>query len=174
MSDEGRVYKWDRGSSFKIDAQTAGEYLEALREQNGGVLKPEDVVEAAKDEHSPIHNEFEWDVNLAAQKHWKDRARNLLNHIVVVRLQDDSPDDGVPAFINVKVTTVDRGYVSMVQVVKIADWREQAIEDCFKMLNALKKRYEQLTELDPIWKAIEKAEQARAKPPKKKSKSKKN
>jgi len=170
---KGRLYRWDVGSTFKVSAQVAGEYLDALREQNGGMLTPEIVVEAAKSEYSPIHKEFEWDFQKAAEKHWRERARNMISHIDIVRVQDDDPDAAVPAFVHVRLIDSGPAYVTMAQVVQVADWREFAIKDCLRMLKGLQKRYEQLTELDSIWAAIDEAEKARAKAgstPKKKKK----
>jgi len=55
MGSVGRIYKWRPGSTFKVEAQIAGDYLEKLREENEGYLTPTEVYEAAMDEDSPIH-----------------------------------------------------------------------------------------------------------------------
>ena len=55
--------------------QAIREALEAICRRDGK-LKPEAVVEAAKDPASPLHARFEWDDGKAAQEHrlWR-RAR---------------------------------------------------------------------------------------------------
>lgn len=59
------------------------------------------VVEAARDETSPLHNRFEWDDTIAAEKYREDQARELIRSI---RVTVDRPDGGsvnVRAFVNV-------------------------------------------------------------------------
>jgi hypothetical protein len=160
---KGRIFKWKKGSTFKVDAQTAGTFLENLKAENDGILQPDDVVEAAKDPESPIHDEFEWDLQKAANNHWKDRARNLMNHLAVVRVYAEDASEGVSAFVNVEVAQSTRGYVAMSQVVANDDWRQQMVDDVLNRLKALQKKYEQLDELDGVWAAIKKAETRRAK-----------
>lgn len=160
-ADPGRVYKWRRGSTFKVDPQVAGEYLEELKDENDGLLQPDTVWQAARDPSSPIHDEFEWDMEKAAARHWRQRARNLMNHVAVVATYEESADDGAPAFINVKVATKQRAYVNTAQVIANEDWHDQAVASCLKQLKGLQARYEKLTELDEVWAAIRKAEKKR-------------
>jgi hypothetical protein len=158
----GRIYKWTRGAHFKVDAQTAGERIEKIRQSNGGVVKPDDVVEDAKSPTSPLHEEFIWDVDEAAKRHWRSTARNLMNHIVVVQVETQSSDEGVHAFHSVRVTTTKRGYISIDEVVTSDDYRQQAIKNALKLLQGLQRRFAYLNELDGVWKAIDQAEADRA------------
>jgi len=162
MPKKGRIYKWRPGATFKVDAQEAGEFLEDLKEQQGGVLTTTAVYEAAMDEDSPIHDEFEWDVEKAAQAHWRDRAGNMMRHLAVVRIKTHKPASGVPAFMSVNVTAGKRGYVSTEQVQSSADFQQQVIDQAIKLLNGLKARFETISELDEVWTAIAKAEKRRA------------
>jgi hypothetical protein len=160
----GRIFKWSPGASFKCDAQQVGEYLEELREQNGGLLTADDVwQDAAANEDAPHHDDFEWDVDEAAKRHWRERARDLLRHIAVVRVHMDEPDEGVAAFVNVTTDESQRGYVSVDAVVENEDYRAQAVRQCLKMLKGLQRRFGWLEELQPIWAAIRSAEKRRAK-----------
>jgi len=163
MPIQGRIYKWRQGSTFKTEAQVAGEFLEHLREEMGGHLTPTAVYEAAMDEESPIHEEFEWDIQKAAQAHWRDRAGNMMRHLAVVRVQEQSADNGVPAFMSVTVTVGERGYVSAAQVYSSSDYKQQTIDQALKMLNGLKARFGMLEELGVVWKAIARAEKNRIK-----------
>jgi hypothetical protein len=160
----GRIYKWSPGATFKANAQQVGEYLEELREQNGGVLTTDDVWQDARvNEDAPHHSDFEWDVDEAAKRHWRERARDLLRHIAVVRVYTDEPDHGVAAFVNVTIDESQRGYVSVDAVVDNEDYRAQAMKQCLSMLKGLERRFSWLEELNPIWSAIRKAEKKRAK-----------
>ena len=173
---QGRLYTWDDGSTFKVSAQVAGEYLDTLRKQHGGVLAPEDVVEAAKSADSPIHGEFTWDVEKAAFQHWKARARNMMSHLSIQEFSEQDPRDSAPAMVNLVVTTFTetrRGYVSLEQVFSDEELRQQAIDQCLKLLSGIKRRFSVFEELEDVRTAIAKAEEKRAKSKKyKKSKKK--
>jgi hypothetical protein len=49
-----------------------------------GNIEPAVVIEAARPPDSPIHDDFEWDVQTAASQHWLEQARTLIRY---VRLQ---------------------------------------------------------------------------------------
>ena len=53
-------------------------FLERLARQNGGILKVDDVIEAAKDESCVLHSHFEWDDTEAAKSFRKEQARTLI------------------------------------------------------------------------------------------------
>jgi hypothetical protein len=160
----GRLYKWNPGATFKADAQQVGEYLEELREQNGGVLTTDDIWQDAQvNEDAPHHSDFQWNVEEAAKLHWRERARDLLRHIAVVRVHMDEPTDGFNAFVNVVADDGQRGYVSVDAVVSNEDYKLQAMKQCLNMLNGLQRRFGWLEELQPIWSAVRKAEKKRAK-----------
>jgi hypothetical protein len=59
------------------------DHLSKLADIHGG-LTPEIVVADAKDPASPIHEEFEWDMEKAAEQHWLDQARTLIRRIHIV------------------------------------------------------------------------------------------
>jgi len=46
-------------------------------EQNGKV-DPNDLIEAAKDRKHPCHDDFTWDVRVAAEERWRDQARAVI------------------------------------------------------------------------------------------------
>jgi hypothetical protein len=52
--------------------------LTKMARQNGGVLKVEDVLQEAKEEHSILHKHFEWDDTEAAAQYRRQQARALI------------------------------------------------------------------------------------------------
>ena len=46
-----------------------------------GLLRPADVVEAARDPASPLHSHFEWDDTAAAAKWREEQARQLIRNV---------------------------------------------------------------------------------------------
>lgn len=55
--------------------------LDEIASRNGGRLRPEDVVADAKDEQSPLHDQFTWDDKRAAHKRRLDEARTLIHSV---------------------------------------------------------------------------------------------
>jgi hypothetical protein len=54
--------------------------VRALADVNG-YIEPADVVAAARDPNHLLHDEFEWNVNQAAQLQWIERARQLIRFV---------------------------------------------------------------------------------------------
>ena len=54
------------------------EALKAIAARDGGLLRPAAVVEAARDESSPLHGAFCWDDTKAAELYRLDQAQRLI------------------------------------------------------------------------------------------------
>lgn len=69
---------------------TAREYLLDLEAKNGD-LTPRMVLEAAREETSPIHGMFQWDDGVAAESWRLAQARNVIRqvHVIIQRTTDD-------------------------------------------------------------------------------------
>ena len=57
--------------------------LEEITNGNGGKLTPDLVIEHARNPESPLHTEFNWDVEQAAMSHWRSQARRLISSVLV-------------------------------------------------------------------------------------------
>jgi hypothetical protein len=55
-------------------------------------LTPEVVVDAARDEASPLHDRFEWDDQIAGEKYRLDQARRLIRSVRVVYREADEKE----------------------------------------------------------------------------------
>lgn len=97
------IYQFRTGKTFRgVDAQTAGEELERIRNASGGKLATQEVVRWAAEPDSPLHACFTWDNEKAAQEFRLEEARSLIRSVVVVKNDDDKPQ---PAFWNVAIAT---------------------------------------------------------------------
>lgn len=56
------------------------DYITSLADANG-YISPSRVIEAARDPKSPIHTDFEWDIQAAAEQYWLDQARTLIRFV---------------------------------------------------------------------------------------------
>jgi hypothetical protein len=98
--------------------------LRALEDERGR-LTPEIVLEAARDPESPLHDQFEWNVEEAARKHNLARARALLRSVRVRLTVTRIPFD-VPVYVrNPDAAANQQGYR---RLARIKGERETAIE----------------------------------------------
>lgn len=74
-------FKRRKGFQIKTNPQVVGEYCYQLEQKKGGKLTPKELVEAARDVDSPLHNEFEWNDTKAAQKYREWQARYIISSI---------------------------------------------------------------------------------------------
>lgn len=58
--------------------------LTAIATQNNGHLTPDLVLTDAQNPESPLHGEYDWDVEKAARQHWLDRSRELIRSYEVI------------------------------------------------------------------------------------------
>ena len=135
------------------------EELELVRTNNGGVLQAEDVVEFARNKRTALHEEFEWDDSLAAQQHRIEQARRVIRLTLTV-VESPAGTQAIPMYVSL---VSDRqqpggGYRPLVDVMNADDMREELLRQALSDLKSVRKRYEQLQELRPIFRAIEKVE----------------
>jgi len=64
--------------------QELEQVLEEIRDQNGGTLTPEAVWKAAREPDHPLHTEFTWDVEKAAENWWTEQARRIIRRVQIV------------------------------------------------------------------------------------------
>lgn len=64
--------------------------INALADQHGGRITPEQVIAAARANPSgALYAQFEWNVRKAAQAYWMDQARSLIRRVrVMVTVED--------------------------------------------------------------------------------------
>jgi len=117
--------------------------IRALNDLRGrdGIILPAQVVEAARDADSPLHDHFEWDDTDAAEKYRIDQARYLLRVTVLVL---PGTVKQTHAFVSLSTET---GYRSMNDVVVNVKHRNQLVLDAQRDLQIFAARYESLAEV---------------------------
>lgn len=136
--------------------------LEALKEiarRGGGLLRPAAVVEAAKNEDSPLHGAFEWDDGEAAQKYRLLQAQTLIRSFKV-EIERNGQTHTVPVFIGISTDRTgeksDNPYRLLEQVTKKPDLMKIAVQDALDQLEALRNKYAHLQKLADVWAAVDK------------------
>ena len=146
------VYKWKDGSRHKVSAQIAGEVCASLEEK--GELNAQNLVEVSRPENAPLHNEFTWNNDLAAELWRKNQAQHIISHIVL-ETQEQTP---IRAFFNIEVRSPN--YESISVITKQEDKYAALLRTALSELEAFKRKYIMLSELDRVIKAIEEAKNA--------------
>ena len=141
------VYTFKPGSFIRADAQTAGEMCERLASE--GRLTARDLVEENRPEDAPLHDEFEWDNDAAADRWREHQARHIIN-CLVVRKDTSEP---VRAFFNIERTAPT--YTHIETILRSADDTKILLDKAFRELQIFRKKYQTLEELADIFAAID-------------------
>jgi len=110
MQERVRVY---------VKKQGVLEYLEEIRKRaKDHVLRPEDVVEAASDPNSILHDYFEWDNERAGHRYRLMQARALIRGVRVVREYRTLGYDA-PVYVRSPIARAnEQGYMKLEEVQK--------------------------------------------------------
>lgn len=140
-----------------VDVETIRKVVEGI-ERRDGLCHPSAFVAASRPKKAPTHGAFQsedWDDRVAGPKWRTHVARNIIRQ---VRIEvPEQPAAEMPAFVHVRRVTdegVEDGYMSTVRALR-SDYREAVLDDALKQLDGLRRRYEHLSELSPVWAALD-------------------
>lgn len=148
------VFKFRSNSGVKGDPQAVGEELARLHSANGG-LRPEEVVENARDPNSPLHSNFEWDDGKAAEEHRKSQARRLIASVRILTPSSEGPKQTI-AWISVKTPEVGRAYQPALDVLSDAELRLRALSEVKQAIEGLQRRFAHMLDLSALLDAAKK------------------
>jgi hypothetical protein len=129
--------------------------LQQIAAANNGLLRPEDVVDFAKDPRTALHGCFTWDDAAAAHQHRLQQARALIRVTVTVL-----PHDGETkfrAFVSLKpdrYTLPGGGYRVFVDTMTDGDLQKQLLLDAMEEMQTFMTKYETLKELADVFDAM--------------------
>ena len=129
--------------------------LERIRKHNRGVLRPEDIVNAAKPAKHPLHECFEWDDEKAGHDYWLWQARQIIRVCVLLVNGAVKP---VRAYVSLMAdrTGEGGGYRHLVDVMSDDESRMQMLAEALDELRGFQQKYRHLKELAPVFEAAEK------------------
>lgn len=130
--------------------------LETIRLKNGGILKEEDVVKEARREGHPLHDRFDWDDSKAGHLWRLEQARELIRSVYVVIETTGQKTVSVRAYASLP-SDRDRegGYRPIDSIMSNANFRAELLSSAISELEAFKRRYSNLTQLAPVFDAID-------------------
>ena len=139
---------WD----IKSSPQLVGEVCQALKEKLNGELHPADLVNASRSEDAPLHNEFEWDDNVASEKYREIQAGRIIRSVSVKITQIPSDVTQFNAKITEKKGEVVRffhsvngkGYESLENIIQNEEKRKKLLDSCVRDIEIFQEKYEML------------------------------
>jgi len=138
---------------------TIAEEIGEIRRLHRGVIDPVDVVEYARNPETELHRHFEWDDSAAAEEYRLWQARHIIARVTVIPSEDIGP---VRAYVSLVSDRVKGGgYRAIENVFRNPRMREELLDRAMAEAEAWHKRYEQLTELSPIFAGIEQVKSVR-------------
>lgn len=115
--------------------------IDKLRElENDGRLLPSNVVEEARDENSPLHEFFEWEDTIAAEKYRLSQARTLIRSVKISVTVHTIPLTVVSYVRDPELQTKDAGYRNVLSLRSEEDNARAAIvEEMKRVSNAVRR-----------------------------------
>lgn len=136
----------------KVSAQIAGEECERLGRSAAG-LSPETLLDASRDAAAPLHNEFEWDDEVAAEKYRLRQARAIIQNIVCTTVHGEE-EITERAFVSVRPNPVS-AYVSLQSALSNDEWKEHLLKTATDELKAFRVKYGRISQLAGVIEAID-------------------
>lgn len=143
------IYKIKSGARLPVSAQVAGEECKRLESQ--GRLTPQDLVNESRAEDAPLHNCFEWNDGIAAEKWRYTQAAYIIRSVEVTVEKTSEPTRAFVATISDGTRT----YKDVGVVLRNADSREELLRNAMRDLLAFRRKYQNLRELVDVIDAID-------------------
>lgn len=143
------IYKIKSGARLPVSAQVAGE--ECKRLESEGRLTPQDLVNESRAEDAPLHNCFEWDDSIAAEKWRYTQAAYIIRSVEVTIEQTSEPTRAFVA----TISDGNRTYKDVGVVLRNADSREELLRNAMRDLLAFRRKYQNLREIADVIDAID-------------------
>lgn len=140
-------YEWKKDYRYKADPQLVGEMCEELESTVG--LTAETLLDANREEGTPLHSEFEWDNEIASEKWRTHQARMIINHLTIS--VGESSTETIRAFFR----TEEKKYESLNVIMTCTDKKQSLLDRALAELETFRKKYAQLEELASVFDAID-------------------
>jgi len=139
-------------------AQIYGERIDEMVKKTGSIT-PSLVLKDAKNPQSPLHDYFEWDDTIAAEKWRTKQAHYLIQSIVIEVVNDDGKKDDIRYFFNVAADDSTSAepksvYVNIGTIMNDKEKRGEVIAHAKAELVGWTKRYGQYSELKQLTRFI--------------------
>lgn len=146
------VYQWKFGSRISADPQAAGEMCKRLETE--GRLTAKNLLEENRPEDAPLHNAFEWNDGIAAEKWREQQARHIIHSLVVCKEKTEP----VRGFFHIERS--ENTYHSVETICQSKGMTEQLFQTAIRELTSVQKKYSSIKQLQKVWTAIDESKQS--------------
>lgn len=136
--------QWKFKNLFQGDAQKVADEIGNRK------VTPQEVLEIARNENTELHKCFEWNNDVAAEKYRLIQAQRVIVNLVFVKTDNEQED--VRCF---QITTERNTYQPAQQFLVQHDEYQALLKRAKAELEAFRRRYARLTELEEVLKAID-------------------
>jgi hypothetical protein len=140
------------------DANMVGRHIEMLREKFKGELTPQDILDDARHDNSPLHSFFEWDDSAAAEHYRIQQARGLIRAVVAVYAREDKPAVRTRAYVHVPEPSAPH-YREASHAMSQTKTRKMVLDRAMNELKAWRTRYRDLEEFAGLVEIIDKIDE---------------
>lgn len=144
------VYQWKTGSRISGDAQIAGNICEQL--ENEGRLSAKTLLDVSRPQNAPLHDNFEWNDGVAAEKYRENQAREIIRSLVII------PEQNAPVRSFFKIENIGNTYQSVKTILQDEDMTAKLLKTALRELNALHQKYCAVQNLEKVWAALSEVE----------------
>lgn len=137
---------WKLAGYYKADANLVAQEIMSIENAT-----PQNILEAAKNPDSELHKCFTWDNDTAAEKWRLHEARQVVCSLMIA----DKNNNQEPTNIRILHKTDSGGYKPIQFIVQHQSEYRQLLQRAFEELEAFKKKYASLSELETIIAAID-------------------
>jgi hypothetical protein len=130
---------------YKANATDAYAEISKLNE-----ITPQNVVDLARNEDSVLHSDFEWNDSVAGEKYRKIQAQEMIRMFVFTPVKEKNEPTRV-----FEISTQKNVYKPTKMIVKNEDEYQSLLKMAMQELNNFKRKYQRLTELEEVFRAIE-------------------
>ena len=141
------IYQWRHGSVHKTTAAIAAEVCGRLEAE--GRLTARELVNESRAPDAPLHEEFEWRDNVAAEKYRENQARAVISSIEIVA-EEHEP---VRAFVHLECRQPQ--YTAITTVVRNASDTNTMLQNAMRELEAFRRKYYALKEFAELFQKID-------------------
>lgn len=147
------VYSW-KNYGYSVGADVVGKEFEAI-ESKYGEITSQYVLQEAADENNPMHELFEWDDTVAANKYRLHQASVLICNLAV-EVEDNIEEKKLITRAYVDISDSDKGsFINVVSAFKNPDSKTVVLQRAYNELAAFKAKYQNLSELALIINSID-------------------
>lgn len=150
-------YSWKTGSRITLKAEVLGPCLRALAQRHGKAVAAKKLVEEARDPEHVAHDAFEWNNTKAAERYRIFQANHLLRSICFNVITPKGSGEVTRLFAAIRDSEEPNKstYVLSDYAMSNKELREQVLQRALSELSSFKLKYQRLSELADVFKAID-------------------